>query len=128
MFMISQILRVILIGAIFICIHSFSNITIAQAFTVITNADDCEVFVDGLSVGKGKKVVVDHKFVKYLIQIKVTRPEYKPEFNVIYKGEKEIKSYFIYFPIAALGPPVAKTASILVFCPALNIYMQASSV
>ena len=93
--MISHILKGILIGAIFMCIHSFSNLASAQSFTVITNADDCEVFVDGLSVGVGKKVVVNHKFEKYLIQIKVTRPDYKPEFNVIYKGEKEIRIYVL---------------------------------
>jgi len=93
--MISQILKIILIHAILICIQSFSNLAVAQSFTVNTNSDDCEVFIDGLSVGVGKKVVVNHKFEKYLIQIEVTRPDYKPEFNVFYKGEKEIRIYVL---------------------------------
>ncbi|MBK9636303.1 MAG: trypsin-like peptidase domain-containing protein [Bacteroidetes bacterium] len=93
--MISQILKVILIFGLFICIRSFSNVAIAQSFTVITNADDCEVFVDGLSVGVGKKVTVKFSERKNLSQIKVARPDYKPEFNVIYKGEKEIRIYVL---------------------------------
>ncbi len=91
----SRILKRILVGVLLICFHSFSNTVYAQSFTVNTNADDCEVFVNGLNVGVGKKVVVNHKFVKNIVSIKVTRPNYKPEFNVIYKGEDEIKIYVL---------------------------------
>ncbi len=89
----SRILNQILFGVLLICMHSFTNSASGQSFTVITNADDCEVFVDSVKVGEGKKVVVNIEFVKNLLQLKVTRPNYKPEFNVIYRGEKEIRIY-----------------------------------
>lgn len=93
--MVSYILKGILICVLLIFIHSFSNSVNAQSFTVNTNADDCEVFLNGSTVGVGKKVVVNHKFVKNMVSIKVTRPNYKPEFNVLYKGEDEIRIYVL---------------------------------
>ncbi len=91
----SHILKTILFGVLLICIHSITNSSNAQSFTVITNADDCEVFLENVKVGDGKKVVVKFSDSKNLLQIKVTRPDYKPEYNVIFKGEKEVRIYVL---------------------------------
>lgn len=62
----------------------------SQLFTIRTNADDCEVYVDDKKAGTGKQVKVDFGKTSAMKQIRLERKGYKTEWAVALPDEKSI--------------------------------------
>jgi hypothetical protein len=86
----SNSLKLLLASFVLFSLSVFCPSAEAQFFTIKTNAEDCEVFVENVKVGTGKSVKVTFDKNFYLKQIKVTRPGYLPVHEVASIKEKEI--------------------------------------
>ncbi len=88
--MINSITKVVLLGWFFSLILSSFNHIKAQTLIVYTNSDDCEVFIDDVKIGVGKIVTINLELNAKIKQLKVSRPGYNSEFDVVGSGDNEL--------------------------------------